>query len=387
MSDQYDQLTARLISLLDGDILPLPTFGDLERHEQRIAIAVQEVTGMTPEHWATLDKPSREPWLEKTITALRERQELQVSQSSTGDQSGGNASQPNKPDDYTFGDLIGDLESSESAYAKNKETTDRVRSQQGSIVAHWWEIQSAVLRWQPDPKRMPGIDRIELICDARFGRAFQMEDLRKLRAELCHTHNLTLDAANQLTLIEVADLINSSTTTSEPSHSIPPNSEILRLLKTYKTLSVMKNAQKRGFAFEAFLNEVFDVYQLAARGSFRVAGEQIDGSFALSDSTFVVEARWRVEPANTADLLVLRGKAEKSEWTRGLFISINGFSDLTSDTHMRGRRANLICMSGEDLLLVLNGKWRLDDALRAKLRHTGETAEVYVPLSKLGEPK
>lgn len=73
-SANYEHLTARLISLLDGDHLPLPTFWDLERHEQRIAIAVLDATGMTPEHWATLDNPSRGPWIERTIEVITRRQ-------------------------------------------------------------------------------------------------------------------------------------------------------------------------------------------------------------------------------------------------------------------------------------------------------------------------
>jgi hypothetical protein len=42
---------------------------------------------------------------------------------------------------------------------------------------------------------------------------------------------------------------------------------------------------------------------------------------------------------------VLRSKVEgKSESTRGLFISVNGFSSLASEVVARGRRANLIAL-------------------------------------------
>lgn len=143
------------------------------------------------------------------------------------------------------------------------------------------------------------------------------------------------------------------------------------------------NPQKRGFAFEPFLNGFFAAHGFASRGPFRMMGEQIDGSFQWRETTYIVEARWREQPANAADLLVLRGKAEKSEWTRGLFISVNGFSELASPTHSIGRRANLIAMSGQDLVLILEKHWTLPDALRAKLHHTGETSEVYVPLTGL----
>lgn len=165
-----------------------------------------------------------------------------------------------------------------------------------------------------------------------------------------------------------------------PKTTSASSSQIDRLHKQFLTLIQETNTQKRGYIFETFLNDFFDVHNLAPRGSFRIAGEQIDGTFEWRDFTYVVEARWRSKAANNTDLLVLRGKAEKSDWTRGLFISINGFSNLASETHMIGRKANLIGMSGEDLILLLEKHWTLDEALRAKLRHTGESAEVYVPL-------
>jgi hypothetical protein len=163
----------------------------------------------------------------------------------------------------------------------------------------------------------------------------------------------------------------------------PPVSDIEKLKSRFLALVAESNSQKRGFAFEAFLNDFFVVHGLDPHGSFKFVGEQIDGSFEWSGTTFLVEARWRKEPANAADLFVLRGKAEKSEWTRGLFISVNGFSDLASPSLQIGRKANLIAMSGQDLMLVLERHWTLYDALRAKLRHTGETAEAYKPLTEM----
>ena len=62
---------------------------------------------------------------------------------------------------------------------------------------------------------------------------------------------------------------------------------------------------------------------------------------------------------------------------------LNGFSDLAIPTLQIGRKANLIAMSGQDLILILERHWTLHDALRAKLRHTGETAEAYKPLTEL----
>src|SRR6266481_1676706 len=170
------------------------------------------------------------------------------------------------------------------------------------------------------------------------------------------------------------------------SHSPPATisaSAIKALQQRFLTLVAEPNYNKRGLALEPFLNDFFDQHGLHSRGSFRMMGEQIDGSFDWPGCTFLVEARWRIEPANNSDLLVLRGKAEKSEWTRGLFISINGFSDMASETLPVGRRANLIGMSGQDLLLILEQRWTINDALREKLRHTAETAKPFISLADL----
>ena len=168
-----------------------------------------------------------------------------------------------------------------------------------------------------------------------------------------------------------------------PASRVAPAEALEKLHRRFLALFAEPNEQKRGLAFEPFLTEFFSAHGLDPKGSFRIVGEQIDGSFDWQGNTFLVEARWRAKPANAADLLVLRGKAEKSEWTRGLFMSINGFSDLATPTLQIGRKANLIAMSGQDLILILERHWTLHDALRAKLRHTGETAEAYKPLTEL----
>lgn len=174
-----------------------------------------------------------------------------------------------------------------------------------------------------------------------------------------------------------------TTAARHPANRIVSAETLDNLHQRFLDLFAELDEQKRGLAFEPFLTEFFSAHGLDPKGSFRIVGEQIDGSFDWQGNTFLVEARWRAKPANAADLLVLRGKAEKSEWTRGLFISMNGFSDLATPTLQIGRKANLIAMSGQDLILILERHWALHDALRAKLRHTGETAEAYKPLTEL----
>src|SRR5262249_39772526 len=86
--------------------------------------------------------------------------------------------------------------------------------------------------------------------------------------------------------------------------------------------------QPRGFAFEKFLTRLFNGFGFEARGSFRLVGEQIDGSFVLDSQTYLVEAKWHNALTPAADLHVFQGKiGEKADWSRGLFMSYSGFSE------------------------------------------------------------
>ena len=139
--------------------------------------------------------------------------------------------------------------------------------------------------------------------------------------------------------------------------------------------------QQRGFAFEKFLNELFTLFGLAPRNSFRLVGEQIDGSFQINTDTYLVEAKWQAKPTAQDDLLIFRGKVEaKSTWARGLFISNSGFSDDGLTAFSRGKATNIIGMSGQDLYFVLSGDLSLVDVINQKARRAVETGAFFVPV-------
>lgn len=140
----------------------------------------------------------------------------------------------------------------------------------------------------------------------------------------------------------------------------------------------------RGFAFEGLLSELFLLFRLAPRGSFRLTGEQIDGSFQLDNEVYLLEARWRNQPAANADLLTFAGKiAGKAQWSRGLFVSYAGFSSDGLEGFAQGRRTNLVGLDGLDLYHVLSGRLDLNEVLRRKVRRAGETNQVFVPVRDL----
>lgn len=143
--------------------------------------------------------------------------------------------------------------------------------------------------------------------------------------------------------------------------------------------------QARGLRFEGFLNELFASFGLAPRGSFRITGEQIDGSFLLRGQTYLVEAKWHGPPIGFADLMTFSGKVGgKASWCRGLFVSESGFTMGGLEAFSRGRQTNLICVDGLDLYEVLTRRSSLVDMLDAKERRAAETNRAFVPVRDLG---
>jgi len=139
---------------------------------------------------------------------------------------------------------------------------------------------------------------------------------------------------------------------------------------------------KRGYAFEAFLKQAFDSAGLAAREPFRNIGEQIDGSFLLGGEVYLFEAKWQAAMTSAADLHIFHGKLDqKAAWTRGLFVSFNGFTPDGLAAFGTGKR--IICMDGRDIHEALEREIPLKSVLERKTRWAAETGHIHVPVREL----
>jgi hypothetical protein len=154
---------------------------------------------------------------------------------------------------------------------------------------------------------------------------------------------------------------------------------IARLMEVSKL-----SPQERGLRFEGFLSDMFAAFDLAPRGSFRITGEQIDGSFRLHAETYLIEAKWHGPQIGFADLMAFSGKvAGKAAWARGLFVSNSGFTQDGLEAFSRGRQTNLICIDGLDLYEVLSRRVSLISVLEEKARRAAETNRAYIPVRDL----
>lgn len=139
---------------------------------------------------------------------------------------------------------------------------------------------------------------------------------------------------------------------------------------------------KRGYAFEEFLAEMFSAYGLSSRSAFRLAGEQIDGSFQLHGNTYLLEAKWTNRKVDGPTLHAFDAKVnEKASWSRGLLVSYSGFTEAGLEAFGRSKR--IICMDGLDLHQILSGNLDLATVLVAKARRAAETGEYFVRVEDL----
>ena len=169
---------------------------------------------------------------------------------------------------------------------------------------------------------------------------------------------------------------------SSPSPAVSP--EALAELQTRLMALTTMPAQPRGFAFEKFLSDLFALYGLAPRGSFRLVGEQIDGSFQIGQIVYLLEAKWQDAETAQADLLVFNGKVEgKGTGGLGLFVSYNRFSQDGLQAFSTGRRTSIICMDGLDLYEAVSGRLNLVDVIERKRRRAVETNRAFVPVREL----
>lgn len=140
--------------------------------------------------------------------------------------------------------------------------------------------------------------------------------------------------------------------------------------------------QPRGYAFEKFLRELFDANGMAGRASFRLIGEQIDGSFELMGETYLLEAKWVNKPVDAADLRSFNAKVEdKASWSRGLFVSYSGFSEDGLVSFGKGK--SVVCMDGLDVSEMLQNRVSLTEVLSKKVRRAAETGRPFVRLREL----
>jgi hypothetical protein len=155
------------------------------------------------------------------------------------------------------------------------------------------------------------------------------------------------------------------------------------LKQEYFKLLNSKEPQQRGYQLEKIIRELFELFDLDPRASFKIVGEQLDGAFSFEATDYLFEGKWQQEMIGAAELDVLAGKlSRKLDNTLGLFLSINGFSEDGVKAHSSGRRIMLL-MDGSDLMAALEGRIDLIQLLLRKRREASQSGNIYLRIHEI----
>lgn len=155
------------------------------------------------------------------------------------------------------------------------------------------------------------------------------------------------------------------------------------LRQRYMALVSSSDPQGRGFDLERLMYDLFDLFDLDPKASFKNTGEQIDGAFALEGTDYLFEAKWQKAQVGTASLDGFSAKVQrKLENTLGAFLSINGFSQDGVAAHSTGR-PSIILLDGADLMAVLEERIDFVSLLLRKKRHAAQTGGIYLRVHEI----
>lgn len=149
--------------------------------------------------------------------------------------------------------------------------------------------------------------------------------------------------------------------------------ELNKLKSCFIKIASNNNFQQRGFDFEKFLKDLFQLYELDPKGSFKIYGEQIDGAFTFDGTDYLLEAKWK-QQVDRSDLASFTFKVEsKLKIAMGLMITVDGVTPEAISPEFK----SIIIMDGSDLMAVLDGRVSLPDLLYKKRRKANETGQIF----------
>ncbi len=167
------------------------------------------------------------------------------------------------------------------------------------------------------------------------------------------------------------------------SRSAAVKQKLEEIKTAYMGLLSNSSPQQRGFDLEKILYDLFDLFDLDPKASFRLQGEQIDGAFSLEGTDYLFEAKWHQELTGISDLDAFASKVKrKLDNTLGLFLSINGFSADAVKVHSTGRPV-IILMTGADLMAVFEERIDFTSLLLRKRRHAAQTGNILLQVHEM----
>lgn len=137
-------------------------------------------------------------------------------------------------------------------------------------------------------------DHLLWLTDGKVKKAEAEESVSRLQ-KLVSEHDSTVKAADENRRVRLERQ-------AESARGALFQQKLADLREKFLTLSLSPDAQGKGFALEGVLYDLFNLFDLNPKNSFRRVGEQIDSAFSLRGDHFLLEAKWQKLPVDLNDL-------------------------------------------------------------------------------------
>lgn len=156
------------------------------------------------------------------------------------------------------------------------------------------------------------------------------------------------------------------------------------LEKRLNSLHTNIGTQQAGYDFEKWFYDLLDYCEIKNRRPYKTKGRQIDGSLTLDGTTYLVELKFTANQTGSGDIDTFYKKVvTKADNTMGIMVSMSGYSSTAID-EASGDKTPLLLMSYEHIYYFLNGAMEMVDIIGRIRRHSSQTAEAYLPVTKFG---
>lgn len=164
-----------------------------------------------------------------------------------------------------------------------------------------------------------------------------------------------------------------------------------QLIQEYGRLQHLQGhtPQSRGRRFNGLLAEALECWGINAQHDQRSTGE-IDVQFALGETRFILEAKWKAEPSDTGDVAKLQRRVrQRLAGTVGILASISGFSQEALQDLKDGERLEVLLIDQEHIEALIAGLVSPSELMDRILDQASFTGDFFVHLSELlrGDPE
>ncbi len=136
--------------------------------------------------------------------------------------------------------------------------------------------------------------------------------------------------------------------------------------------------RERGYELEKLFVELMKISNIEVVESFKNVGEQIDGAIKYNNIHYLVELKWHKAPIQQKDLASLYFKVEgKLAGTRGIFISMSGYSNEMLQSSVIGKELKVLMFDGLHFTNVISGNYTFSELMDTAIEQASLNGKIY----------